>query len=114
MIKLFWLAAIVVLAWRLFAGRWPWESGKIAARNRAETQARTLLGVRSGAPREEIIEAHRRLPALFLLKRVSGPPPRCEDRRRGSSALTVSYLLSPFLISPALVVRAIEACRARL
>lgn len=61
MMKLLWLVALAVLAWRLFAGRWPWESGKIAARNRAETQARNLLGVRRDAAREEIIEAHRRL-----------------------------------------------------
>lgn len=61
MIKLLWLVAIAVFAWRLFVGRWPWESGKIAARNRAETQARNLLGVRRHAARDEIIEAHRRL-----------------------------------------------------
>ena len=61
MIKLLWLVAIAVFAWRLFVGRWPWESGKIAARNRAETQARNLLGVRRNAARDEIIEAHRRL-----------------------------------------------------
>lgn len=61
MIKLLWLLALGVLAWRLFIGRWPWESGKIAARQRAETQARNLLGVRRRAPRDEIIEAHRRL-----------------------------------------------------
>lgn len=61
MIKFLWLIAIVVFAWRLFVGRWPWESGKIVARQRAETQARNLLGVRRGAARDEIIEAHRRL-----------------------------------------------------
>ena len=61
MIKLLWLIALAVFAWRLFVGRWPWESGKIAARQRAETQARNLLGVRRGAARDEIIEAHRRL-----------------------------------------------------
>lgn len=61
MIKLLWLVAIAVLAWRFIVGRWPWESGKIAARQRAETKARNLLGVRSGADREQIIEAHRRL-----------------------------------------------------
>ncbi|MET0588224.1 MAG: J domain-containing protein [Novosphingobium sp.] len=61
MIKFLWLIAIAVFAWRLFVGRWPWESGKIVARQRAETQARNLLGVRRGAARDEIIEAHRRL-----------------------------------------------------
>jgi hypothetical protein len=61
MIKLLWLAAVAVLAWRLIVGRWPWESGQIAARQRAETQARNLLGVGRGAARDEIIEAHRRL-----------------------------------------------------
>jgi hypothetical protein len=61
MIKLLWLAAIAVVAWRLIVGRWPWESGRIAAQTRAETQARNLLGVRKEAAREEIIDAHRRL-----------------------------------------------------
>lgn len=61
MTKLLWLAVLAVLAWRLLVGRWPWESGKIAARQRAESQARTLLGVSKGAARAEIVDAHRRL-----------------------------------------------------
>lgn len=63
MIKLLWAAGLLVLAWRMFAGRWPWESGRIAARRRAETQARNLLGVRKNAQRTDIIDAHRRLVA---------------------------------------------------
>jgi DnaJ homolog subfamily C member 19 len=61
MIKLLWVAALAVLAWRFFTGRWPWESGKLAAKQRAEIQARNLLGVPKNAAREEIIDAHRRL-----------------------------------------------------
>lgn len=61
MIKFLWILALGVLAWRLFMGRWPWESGKLAAQRRAEAQARNLLGVSRSAQREEIIEAHRRL-----------------------------------------------------
>ena len=61
MIKLLWLVALGVLAWRMLVGRWPWEAGKIAARQRAESQARALLGVSKRAARAEILDAHRRL-----------------------------------------------------
>lgn len=61
MIKLLWVAALAVLAWRMVAGRWPWESSKLAAKQRAEVQARNLLGLRKGASRDAIIDAHRRL-----------------------------------------------------
>lgn len=59
--KFLWLLLLAVLAWRLFFGRWPWEPGRAAARSKALTQARTLLGVRESATREDIVEAHRRL-----------------------------------------------------
>lgn len=66
MAKLLLLIAIAVLGCRLVFNRWPWElpffreQGGKAARSRAEAQARALLGVREGASREDIIEAHRR------------------------------------------------------
>ena len=61
MIKLLWLVVLACLACRLLAGRWPWELLKVADRSAGEARARALLGVRSGAGRDEIIEAHRRL-----------------------------------------------------
>src|SRR4051794_35880690 len=61
MSKLLWLAALGVIAWRLFVGRWPWESGKHAARQRVESQARAVLGASKDAARAEIVDAHRRL-----------------------------------------------------
>jgi hypothetical protein len=53
-------AALAVLVWRLASGRWPWE-GRASTRAQALLRARKLLGVRAGAQRVEIIEAHRRL-----------------------------------------------------
>jgi len=61
MIKLLWLAALAIVAWRLIVGRWPWESGKISSKQHSESQARALLGVSKNAPRTEILDAHRRL-----------------------------------------------------
>lgn len=65
MIKLLFLIGLGVLACWLVFKRWPWqlirwEQGGSPKRSRAEAQARVLLGVREGASREEIIEAHRR------------------------------------------------------
>ena len=57
------LIALGVLAYRLIAGRWPWEPRRVSTRSGARTQARVLLGVGEGASREQIIEAHRRLVA---------------------------------------------------
>ena len=65
--KLIWLLFLASLACRMFTGRWPWEliggSARSAEQGRStiEKQARTLLGVRGNATRDEIIEAHRRL-----------------------------------------------------
>lgn len=61
MIKLLWIAVLASLACRLISGRWPWELLKAADRSAAVSRARALLGVRTDATREEIIEAHRRL-----------------------------------------------------
>lgn len=63
MIKLVVLAALVLLAYRLVSGRWPWEPRRPGGRSMARTQARVLLGVSEAASREEIIDAHRRLVA---------------------------------------------------
>lgn len=55
------LVALAILAARLLLGRWPWEPGTTAVRSSARTQAQALLGVREGASREDIIDAHKRL-----------------------------------------------------
>jgi hypothetical protein len=56
-------AALAVIVWKMASGRWPWEP-KVSTRAQAVFRARKLLGVRAGADRVEIIEAHRRLLAL--------------------------------------------------
>jgi DnaJ homolog subfamily C member 19 len=61
------IIAVVVLSivcrWAL--GKWPWEYLQTApTRHRAVLHARQLLGVETGAGREEIIAAHRRLTSL--------------------------------------------------
>lgn len=61
--KLLAIAAIVVLGWKLFTGRWPWEP-KASRRAQAVFRARKLLGVSAAASREDIIAAHKRLVAL--------------------------------------------------
>jgi len=61
MIRLIILAGLVLLAYRLVAGHWPWEPRRLGGRSTAKTQARVLLGVGETASREEIIDAHRRL-----------------------------------------------------
>ena len=62
--KLLFILALAILAFWLLLGRWPWEPGKAAARSKAKSQARALLGVREGASREDILEAHKRLVAI--------------------------------------------------
>jgi DnaJ homolog subfamily C member 19 len=57
--KLILILALAVLACRLLIGRWPWALSLPRADTSAE--ARRLLGLRKGATREEIVEAHRRL-----------------------------------------------------
>ena len=71
MVKLLWIALLLSLACRLFLGVWPWrllaKSSPSQGSTSAEAErvrARALLGLREGAPREEIIEAHRRLVAM--------------------------------------------------
>lgn len=64
MIKLLLLAGLAAAACRVFFGKWPWEylAAKPAG-GRAVQDARKLLGLRQGASREEVLEAHRRLVA---------------------------------------------------
>jgi hypothetical protein len=61
--KLIVLLGLVALVWKMALGRWPWESTD-AAQQQALVRARKLLGVRAGAGRTEIIEAHKRLVAV--------------------------------------------------
>jgi DnaJ family protein C protein 19 len=62
------LLALAMLAFRMFAGRWVWEPTKpkmrLKATEAALEHAQILLGVRNGAGREDIIEAHKRLIAM--------------------------------------------------
>ena len=60
MLKLLILAAAVCYGWKLIAGRWPWEP-KLGKSAQALSRARKLLGVGSGASREDILASHRRL-----------------------------------------------------
>ena len=62
-------AAILIAAACLFCrwafGKWPWDFLRPpSTRSQALLRARKLLGVGSGAGREEVIAAHRRLTAL--------------------------------------------------
>jgi len=61
MIKLLALAALVCVACKLLAGRWPWELLTGDPRQNNETKARNLLGISAAAGHDEVIEAHRRL-----------------------------------------------------
>jgi DnaJ homolog subfamily C member 19 len=63
MMRLFVLAALAVIGWKLVTGRWPWEP-KVTTRALAVSRARKLLGVSGEAKREEILAAHKRLVAL--------------------------------------------------
>ena len=69
MARLLILLLLASLACRVITGQWPWkllsrEPAGGAGRSGAEGRARALLGVRSGAARTEIIEAHKRLVAM--------------------------------------------------
>jgi hypothetical protein len=63
MAKLIILLGLALAIWRVTTGRWPWESGR-SVRRQALDRARNLLGVKTRANRQEIIEAHRRLLAM--------------------------------------------------
>ncbi len=61
--RLLLIAVLVVLGFKLLAGRWPWEP-KGATRAQALSRARKLLGVSAAASREDVLAAHKRLVAL--------------------------------------------------
>ena len=59
------LLVLAVIAWRLFFKRWPWQPGWKTPQSRDVENARELLGVDSGASRQDIIDAHRRRMAVI-------------------------------------------------
>ncbi len=62
MTKLLWLLVLASIGCRLISGRWPWQFLRSQPnRQAALARARELLGVRAGATRQDIDEAHRRL-----------------------------------------------------
>jgi hypothetical protein len=61
MIKILALVALVSIACKMLAGRWPWELLIGDPRMNAEAKARNLLGVPASAGYNDVIEAHRRL-----------------------------------------------------
>jgi DnaJ homolog subfamily C member 19 len=65
MLRFLIIAVIICLMCRWAVGKWPWDYLRgPSVRQKAVTQARDLLGVESGATRDEVIAAHRRLTAL--------------------------------------------------
>lgn len=66
--KLIWIVVLAAVAWRMIAGRWPWQTLGIsqwpekpkARTSFAVTEALVLLGLDETAGRKEILEAHRR------------------------------------------------------
>ena len=65
MIRLLVIAAVISIVCKLAFGRWPWEfASGINTRQQAQQRARKLLGVPSGASRQEVLEAHKRLIAM--------------------------------------------------
>ncbi len=64
MIKFIVLVLLLTLLCRWAFGRWPWEYLQTRAPGDLDqARARRLLGVRAGASREQIREAHRRMAA---------------------------------------------------
>jgi hypothetical protein len=59
--KLLLLIILALVVWKLVTGRWPWQPKLTSGRSAVRQQARTLLGVATGAGRQDILEAHRRL-----------------------------------------------------
>lgn len=59
--KLLLVLAMALGVFRVVTGRWPWEQGRRIGRSASKAQACALLGIRDGAGREAIIEAHRKL-----------------------------------------------------
>jgi hypothetical protein len=61
MIKLILLLALASWACRQWTGAWPWVHWQRMTGPTPVDRARRLLGVRDGAARGEIIEAHKKL-----------------------------------------------------
>ncbi|MET0180133.1 MAG: J domain-containing protein [Novosphingobium sp.] len=59
--KVLLILALAIVACRLLVGRWPWDLLRPSGRVDDAARARRVLGLRDGASREEIVEAHRRL-----------------------------------------------------
>ena len=65
MLRALVILAVICVFSRWAFGKWPWEFLRAApGRSAALLRARKLLGVETGAGREDIITAHRRLTAL--------------------------------------------------
>lgn len=65
MIRILVIAAVVSVVCRAITGKWPWDYLRTTStRQQAVFRARKLLGVRDGAPHEEIVAAHRQLIAM--------------------------------------------------
>ena len=63
MARLIWLALVVALAAKALTGRWPWELWRAwsALPPAPAAAARHLLGLPSGAGRDQVLAAHRTL-----------------------------------------------------
>ena len=65
MIRALILITVLCAVCRWAFGKWPWEFLRLAStRSQAAARARKLRGIETGAGRDEIIAAHRRLTAL--------------------------------------------------
>ena len=65
MIKLLVFATLAAFACRALLGKWPWEYLRAKPPGgRAVQEARALLGLRQGASRDAVVEAHRRRLAI--------------------------------------------------
>ena len=60
MTKFLVLAALVVIVYKMIAGRWPWEK-KVSARDAALADARKVLGLGRVHDRQDVIAAHKRV-----------------------------------------------------
>lgn len=63
LLRVLLLAALVIAAYKMLTGRWPWEKRR-STREQALHHARELLGVPARANRTDIIAAHKRLVAM--------------------------------------------------
>ena len=63
MAKLAWLLVLVLLAWRLIFGFWPWDHLRRDSRAVRLARAQKLLGLHRNATEADVLAAHRRLVA---------------------------------------------------